>query len=78
MVNLEPNVMVYMLVLVLTHPKLGVVAAMDKLRVSFPRDILIKFLWERIAVMDCMPALNILSQLCKVEAMLKLVQEVGE
>jgi hypothetical protein len=72
MAHLEPNAMVQMLVLVLTHPKLGVVAAMMFLRVRFQPKIIItilKFLWERIAVMGLWPAVAIF-KVCKVETML--------
>jgi hypothetical protein len=61
MVNLEPNVMVYMLVLVLTHPTFGVIVAMENLHVTFPTQyLLIKFGWKRIAVMERRAALDIL------------------
>ena len=40
--------------------------------------LLIKFLWERIAVMGLWPVLALFKKLCQVETMLKLVKEVGE
>ena len=62
--------MVLKLVRVLTRPKLGVVAAMELMRVCFHSQIIIlKFLWERIAVMGFLPAVAIF-KVCKVETML--------
>jgi hypothetical protein len=57
MAHLKPNAMVMMPVLVFSCPKLGVVAATEILHVSWilPRILLIKFLWERIAVMGLWP-----------------------
>jgi hypothetical protein len=70
MAHLEPNAMVLKLVRVLTHPKLGAVAAMMLMRVHFQSKLIIlKFLWERIAVMGLWPAVAIFKE-CKVETML--------
>jgi hypothetical protein len=79
MVNLEPNALVQMLVLKLTYPKLGVVVAMEQMHAYSPL-LLIKFPWERIAVMGLRPAIGIFIIGCSMElqAMLELVKEVGE
>jgi hypothetical protein len=69
MVHLEPNAMVLMPVLVLTHPKLGVVAAMAILLVALNRVEPQLVLWVRIAVMGIMPALYIWFR-CQVETIL--------
>ena len=49
-----------MLVMVLSYPTLGVVAVMEIVRVAYPAlHRMIKFLWERIAVMSNFPAVGI-------------------